>query len=94
MWARCCLSIDRVQGFGFSLDTLNPKDDSDTREFTDALRVLTNGQAPGLITVLRGIVPLLRAIVRSIIEARKSTKLIVSFSPRREHVALHRLERC
>ncbi|KZV69777.1 cytochrome P450 [Peniophora sp. CONT] len=56
------LDIIGLAGFGFNFNALNPPDDSETRDFTDALRVLTNGKAPGLMTVLQGILPPLRVI--------------------------------
>ncbi|KZV69585.1 cytochrome P450 [Peniophora sp. CONT] len=56
------LDIIGLAGFGFSFDALNPRDDSDTKEFTDALRILTDGEAPGVMTVLQGLLPVLRVI--------------------------------
>ncbi|VDC06375.1 unnamed protein product [Peniophora sp. CBMAI 1063] len=58
------LDVIGLAGFGFSFDALDPSPSTDleTKEFTDALRILTNGDAPGVMTVLQGILPPLRYI--------------------------------
>lgn len=61
-------SANRSQGFGFSFDALNPRHDAETEEFTDALRTLTDGESPGVMAALQGLISPLRLIVRSLLE--------------------------
>ncbi|VDB88768.1 unnamed protein product [Peniophora sp. CBMAI 1063] len=56
------LDIIGLAGFGFSFDALGPPDDSQTKEFTDALRILTDGELPGIMTFLQALIPAFRYI--------------------------------